>query len=101
MSFLNPISHLKKGEGKRQTCHRFGVSIMKATEGEDTRAKQFRINDGGSRGTHREEQTHSEGGERTQDLIERKLLVAFSCEIEHVPHTDGHHSSAPPQRTLH
>lgn len=73
---------------------------MKATEGEDTRAKQFRINDGGSWGKHREEKTHTEGGV-TEDLIERKLLVAFSCEIEHVPHTDVHHSSGSPQWTLH
>lgn len=36
--------------------------------------------------------THKQKVE-SRNLIERKLLVAFSCEIEHVPHTDVQLSS--------
>lgn len=73
---------------------------MKATEREHTRAKQFRINMTEAPGENKEGEEHTEGGV-TENLIERKLLVAFSCEIEHVPRTDVHHSSGSPQGTLH
>lgn len=37
----------------------------------------------------------------TEDLIEGRLWVAFSGEIEHVPHADAHHSSGSLQQALH
>lgn len=58
VSSLNPISHLWR---KTQTCHRFGVRIMKATAREHARAKQFGINWTEAPGEKpRERETHRE-----------------------------------------
>lgn len=92
----HPISHLQMWR-KSYICHQFGVSIMKAMECEGRRTKQFRINAGSPcLGKQRQKNHKGEkiGGGR---LIERKLLVAFSGEIEHVPPSDVQRPSGPPQ----